>query len=190
VAFTDAQQAVVDQLAVEAGPVTWSSQPSPGGWVASKRAGGWADADPATVRFRKSRAFGSCELHSVTFINRQGMPMRALARAWRQPGGDWAAAPMGGGSGRGPHRPRPWVNFAAQWNSEMFAAGGEVIGADCEQARLVRLGFADGTVLEDSVDDGVVLFFAAAGVAFPARVEVFGDGGAVLASYDDFDYLD
>jgi hypothetical protein len=190
VAFTEAQQAVVDELAAEPGPVTWSGPPSPGGWVASRRAGGWADADPATVRFRKSRSFPACELHSVTFTTRQGMQMRALARAWRRPGGGWAAAPIGGGSGRGPGRPRPWVNFGAQWNSEMFAGGGEVIGTDCELARLVRLGFRDGTQLEDSVDDGIVLFFATPGVRFPATVEILGSGGTVLASYPDFDYLD
>jgi hypothetical protein len=190
VAFTEAQQAVVDELAAQPGPVTWCSPPSPGGWVASTRAGGWADADPATVRFRKSRSFPSCELHSVTFTTRRGAQMRALARAWRKHDGSWAASPVGGGSGPGPRRPRPWVNFSAQWSSEMFTAGGEVIGTGCELARLVRLRFADGTALDDSVDDAIVLFFSTPGVAFPATVEVLGAGGDVLASYPDFDYLD
>jgi hypothetical protein len=190
VAFTEGQQAVVDELAAEPGPVTWSSPPSPGGWVASTRAGGWADADPATVRFRKSRSFPACELHSVTFTTRRGTQMRALARAWPKPDGGWAAVPVGGGSGPGPRRPRPWVNLSAQWSAEMFTAGGEVIGAGCERARLVRLGFADGTVLEDSVDDAIVLFFTTPGVTFPARVDVLGEDGGVLASYPDFDYLD
>jgi hypothetical protein len=190
VTFTEAQQAVVAQLAAEPGRVTWSSPPSPGGWVASTRAAGGWGADPATVRFRKSRAFPSCQLHSVTFSTGSGMPMRALCRAWQLRDGGWAAAPIGCGSGSGPYRARPRVNFAAQGNSEMFAAGGEVIGVGAEQARAVTLGFADGSVLEDTVDDGVVLFLAVAGVAFPATVNVLGEAGAVLASYADFDYLD
>ncbi|HEY6277651.1 MAG TPA: hypothetical protein VIX86_15105 [Streptosporangiaceae bacterium] len=78
------------------------------------------------------------------------------------------------------------MNFAAQWNAELFAAGGHVIGAGADQARLVRLVFADGTELADSVDNGVVLFFTVPGVAFPARVTIVGGESDALADYEEF----
>jgi hypothetical protein len=94
---------------------------STGGWVASVRSGG-EGADPATVRFRKSRAFDGCELHEVDFLTLSGRPQHMLVRTWQEPDGSWVAAPIGGGGGPGPPRARPWVNFAAQWNTERFSS--------------------------------------------------------------------
>jgi hypothetical protein len=51
---------------------------------------------------------------------------------------------------------------------------------------MVRLTFADGTAIEDTVDDGVVLLCVSAGVTFPARVEIVDAAGDVLAEYDEF----
>ncbi len=144
--LTGAEQAVFDHLAAAPGPVTWVSPPSPGGWAASTATGGGAGADPATVRFRKSRAFPGCQLHEVEFAHPR-RPARSTARPHlagtrRHPG--WplpsAAAPAGG-----PYRSKPWVNFAAQWNAQLFAAGGPVTGQGAEAAHLVRLTFAGGT---------------------------------------------
>jgi hypothetical protein len=188
--FTGAEQAVVDHLAAAPGRVTWVSPPSPGGWVASARSGGGAGADPATIRFRKSRAFPSCQLHEVDFVTRDGRPQHMLARTWQEPDGSWVAAPMGGGGGRQPDRSRPRVNFAAGWNAQLFAAGGQVTGQSAEAAHLVRLTFADGTAIHDIVDNGVVLFFTTPGVTFPARVEILSTASDVLAEYDEFNDLE
>lgn len=165
------------------------SPPSPGGWVASTRSGGGAGADPATVRFRKSRAFPGCHLHEVHFVTRGGGPQDMLVRTWQEPDGSWIAAPIGGG-GSGPYRSRPWVNFAAQSNAQQFAAGGHVTGHGAEAAHLVRLTFADGTAIEDMAENGVVLFFASPGVTFPARIEILSAAGELLAEYDEFDDLE
>lgn len=188
--LTGAEQAVFDHLVAVPGPVTWVSPRSPGGWVASTRSGGGAGAGPVTVRFRKSRAFPGCRLHEVDFVTRDGRPQNMLVRTWQEPDGSWAAAPIGGGGGRQPHRSRPWVNFAAQWNAQQFAAGGQVTGQGAEAAHLVRLTFADGTAIEDMVEHGAVLFFASPGVTFPARVEILDTAGDILAQYDEFDDLE
>ena len=45
---------------------------------------------------------------------------------------------------------------------------------------------ADGTTIEDTVDNGVVLFFASPGVTLPAKVAILGTAGNVLAEYDEF----
>jgi hypothetical protein len=184
--LTAAEQAVVDHLTAGPGPVTWIGPRSPGGWVASTRGGGGLGADPATIRFRKTRAFADCQLHEVEFTGRDGRQERWLVRTWQGPGGSWMADPIGGGSGAGPYRSKPWVNFAAQWGADRFAAGGEVIGQGAEAAHLVRLVFADGTRLEDELENGIVLFLASPGVPFPAAVEILNESGEVLSEYNEF----
>ena len=151
--LTEAEQAVFDHLTAEPGSVTWAGPRSPAGWQASKGGPGGAGADPATVRFRRSRAFPGCQMHSVDFADADGRAAHALVRTWQGPRGAWLVRPIGGGSGPGPYRSRSWVNFAAQWSADMFAAGGHVIGRDAELAHLVRLTFADGTVLDDVVEN-------------------------------------
>ena len=188
--LTSAEQAIVDHLAAEPGSVTWASPASPGGWVASVRSGGGEGANPATVRFRKSRTFASCQLHEVEYATRSGRPQRMLVRTWQKPGGSWVADPIGGGGGPDPYRPRPWFNFAAQWSTDLFAAGGRVTGEGSEPARLVRLTFADGTILEDVVHNSVVLFFASPGVTFPATVQILNAADDILASYQEFNDLE
>ena len=191
--LTEAEQAAFDHLAATPGPVTWASPPSPGGWAATVRNGGGAGADPATVRFVKSRAFPGCQLHEAEFVTRDGQARHMLVRTWQQPDGSWMAAPIGGGGGGGgggPYRSSPWVNFAAGWNAQQFAGAGHVTGQGAETACQVRLTFADGTSIEDTVDNGVVLFFASPGATFPARVEILGTAGNVLAEYDEFTDLE
>ena len=186
-AWTQAEQAVADYLAAEPGPLLGAGPPSPGGWVASVRAGGGAGADLATVWFRKTRVFPACQMHSVVFATPAGRPRSSVLRTWRQPGGTWAVGPIGGGGGPGPYRSRPWVNFSAQFRTDLFAAGGEVIGEGAEQAATVRLTFTNGTAIEDTVENGVVLFATSPGPESRARVEILSDAGAVLAEYDEFD---
>jgi hypothetical protein len=184
--LTAAEQAAFDHLVAQPGPVTWASPPSPGGWMALTRDPGGAGADPATVQFAKTRAFPGCQLHEADFATHDGHPQHMLLRTWQQPDGSWAADPIGGGGSAGPYRSRPWVNFAAAWNAHLFAAGGHVTGQGAEAARLVRLTFADGTSIKDTVDNGVVLFFTSPGVTFPAKVEILGTAGNTLADYDEF----
>jgi hypothetical protein len=146
VSLTEAEQAVAEYLAAEPGPVTWTGPPGLSGWAATIPPGGGEGADPATVRFSKSRAFPGCQLHQVEFTNHNGHPQRLLVRTWQQADGTWVADPIGGGGGADPYRPRPWVNFAAAWSAELFAAGGTVTGngaeAGCTGGRRSRLSGA------------------------------------------------
>jgi hypothetical protein len=185
VMLTEAEQAVFDHLVAEPGPVRSAGPASPG-WSAATVSSGGEGADPATVQFRRTRAFPSCQLHSVTFGARDGSPCSFILRTWQDAGGTWAVGPIGGGGGPGPHRSSPWVNFAAQLGADSFAGGGEVIGDGAERAHRVRLTFADGIAVEDTVENGVVLFFTSPGGSCPARVEIFSDPGEALASYDEF----
>jgi hypothetical protein len=186
VALTPSQRAVFDYLVAREATPHRVSPSGQHGWVAYTSSGGGAGADPGTVEFRKTRAFAECELHDTAFRTTDGQQWELLLRAWQRPGGDWVAEPIGGGGGGQPRRPRPWVNFAATWGGTLFAAGGEIIGDGCEQARLVRLTFADGTAVQDGTDHGVVLFFVPHAVPFPASVRILGQDGTVLADYEEF----
>lgn len=184
--LTEAEQAVFDHFVAELGPVLRASPQGRGGWVASVQPDGGEGADPATVQFSKTRIFPACQLHYVTFATREGNARIAIIRTWQDAGGTWTVGPIGGGGGSGPYRSSPWVNFAAQLGADSFAGGGEVIGDGAERAHRVRLTFADGIAAEDTVENGVVLFFASPGVDCPARVEIFSAAGEALASYDEF----
>lgn len=167
----EAQQAVRDHLLRREDPGT-------------SRA--FAVADPATISFRKSRSFPSCLLHAVTYVGGLGIEVAAVIRT--RPDGDrsWLVHSMGGGGTDGPSPPRPWFNFAGGFSAHEFAAGGEVVGRGSDDAQVVRFTFANGVTAEDTLDDGIGLFFAPDHVVPPARVEIFDERGATLADYGEF----
>lgn len=186
--LSDSQRAVVDFLVEPRGaqctPGRSAAHPTP----SSCR--GLPLARPESVRFLKTRAFDRCELHAVAYsAAAAGHPLQLVVRTARGDDGDLRVSVVGGGSAGRLERERPWVNLTAQWGST-FRAGGAVIGAGSERAGSVRLRFADGTAVEDSVDAGWVLFEVGHGVAFPAEVEVRDAAGAVLAAYSEFDGFD
>ena len=92
--------------------------------------------------------------------------------------GTWAISPIGEGGRPGPDRRRPWVNFTARFRTGSLRGGGEVIGDGAEQAGLVRLTFTSGTAIEDTVENGVVLFAASPGVESRARVEILSSAAS------------
>lgn len=156
------------------------------GWSSSIRHGGGPGADPATIEFVKTRSFSTCQLHSVSYVNHRGWTMHDLIRTWQEPEGAWRVHVHGGGAGPDPLRNRPWVNFCAGFGPQNFSGGGHVVGDGAEKATSVRLTFANDIVIEDTVDNGVVLFFESRAVVAPADVSVFDRDGALLVSYPEF----
>lgn len=180
--LTEVQRAILDLLSDSAPPrqTRWG----PGGWVVGV-GGGWG-ADPATVRFLKSKAGEGWDLHAVAFTTTGGQPRRAILRARFEPAGGWRVQTIGGGGDGGPHRERPWVNFTANSGPHEFRAGGQVVGDGADRAATVRITFPDGTVEEDRVDSGTVSFSLERGMNFPAEVEMLDDTGATLSRYTEF----
>jgi hypothetical protein len=184
-AETDAEEAIVATLVRESEvPITGKIGGS--GWTASVGDGGGPGADPATIVFQKTRILPTCEMRSVAFTNHRGIQVEWIVRTWQNSDCSWVVAPIGGG-GHAPRRTKPWVNFAAHFGPEHFAAGGHVEGRGSEQAANVRLIFADGFMLEDSVDAGIVLYFEPRSPAFPADVEILDEHGGLLTKYKEFD---
>jgi hypothetical protein len=148
--------------------------------------GGGPGADPSSIVFQKTRVFATCQMHSVAFSNRRG-PRVLVIRTWQGPDGAWIVAPVGGGSPGPSRRTKPWVNFTAGFGAHGFAAGCYLEGTGSELARSVRLTFANGIVVTDALDNGIVLFFEPRPVGFPADVEILSGQGERLASYTAFD---
>jgi len=78
------------------------------------------------------------------------------------------------------------VNICAGFGPQDFTGGGHVVGDGAEKAASVRLTFANDIVIEDTIDNGVVLFYEPHNVVMPTDVTIVDDGGNVLATYQEF----
>lgn len=180
------RQAVVTHLVQRPEPIEGAEQTGRSGWSSSVRYAGGPGADPDSIEFVKTRSFSSCHLHSVSYINHRSWTMHDLIKTWQEPDGVWRVHVCGGGAGPDPHRNRPWVNFIAGFGPQDFSGGGNVVGDGAEKADSVRLTFANDIVIEDTVDNGVVLFFEPRAVVCPADVSILDRDGTTLVSYQEF----
>jgi hypothetical protein len=185
------QQAILDHLA---GPLgTWEpvGPPGAGGWQAGTVRGGRSDVvDLHSVRVVKQRRLpGRCVVYATYAVVRSLHPLgphdaRAVLEAWPgADGGGWIARDVSSGGGDEPHRTRPWVNLGAGGWPDRFSAGGTVHGAGHAIAR-VRLHFANGIVLDDDVQDGVVLFATDSPVQTPATAVLIDSAGAEVRAHE------
>ena len=152
---------------------------------------GWArdgmpqPADPKTIVFRKERAGTTRRIFAVSYSDSAfGHPHFDIVGVNQQEDGSWSAGGGAGGSGGGPVRDKPWVNFAGWWGVDLFCAGGQVIGTGADQAQRVELSFVDGTTVGDSVDDGVVLFLIEHSVELPATAITLDVNGVQLSTQE------
>ena len=184
-AHSDARQAIIERLTRPPGRLL-SERPSAGGWTAQLRRAGGAEADPSTIRFLKERSVGGKQLHAVAFQTIAGHSRHFVIGVVHDRTGAWEVSGMAGGGGSDPHRDRPWVNFAGWGWPGGFSGGGRVVGSGCEEATRVRLRFKNGVELEDTVDDGLVLFIADRVVKVPASADILDSAGLPMASHPAF----
>jgi hypothetical protein len=182
----DPREAVIQQLCAPPAIPT-SERTSEGGITLTTFAPGvpWS-ADPNTVVFRKERDGTRTRLFNVSYSDTSGQAHVDIVGVTRQPDGSWLATGSAGGSGYKPARDKPWVNFGGWWGPDVFCAGGDLVGSGAELARHVQLVFGDGTVIEDTVDDGLVLFLIERGVQPPATARILGANGDLLATHPAF----
>jgi hypothetical protein len=155
-----------------------------GGWSSSTEYTGGPGADPTSIRFVKSKEFTSCQLHEVDYASHRGLSMNVLFKTWRD-AGEWRVHPCGGGAGPHPHRNQPWVNMTAGFGADGFTGGGHVVGDGAVEVAAVRLRFAGGITIEDTVDHGVVLFFDPRTAVMPVEVDMLSASGEVLRTYQE-----
>ncbi len=187
-ADSDPHQVIREHLSVPR--VVISDTPVPGtrGWR-SQQAHGGMGADAATLRFLKERGIPRRQVHAVAFDMPEGRRIRFTCYLAQDEAGDWRFEGGAGGSAEEmPARAAPWVNLGGGGWPANFYAGGIVSDNGLDVAR-VRLIAANGTIMEDTVDAGEVLFVTDQRVELPIRVELYDRAGQMVAQHSAFERI-
>ena len=181
-ANSDFRQAIIDQLSAPAVPI--SNKQSGGGWRSVTSRGIGARAE--TIQFGKQRSIPDHLVQFVTFEDIQGMKMDFTCYLIQADQGKWKFAGGAGGSGgQKAVREHPWVNLGGGGWPDHFYAGGHVIDNGLDIVR-VRLVANNGTVLEDTVQDGIALFVTASRVELPLQAELYDREDRLVGSHSVF----
>jgi hypothetical protein len=160
-----------------------------GGWVARTGSGGF-DALPESLEFVKERHLPRRAAYNTRFTTRQGRRMRFTVSLAQADNGAWRV--MGGAGGGAdeamngaPTRDHPWANLGGGGWTRQFYAGGAIEENGGAVTR-VRLRSANGMEMEDTVEDGEVLFLTDDEVQTPVQVELYDGGGNLIGSHTAF----
>lgn len=181
----DPKQVIIDY--VRASSVISSDTPVPqtSGWRKQESRGGFS-AKPETIRFLKERSLLHCQLHFVTFEDEQGHQTHLSCYVIEENDGTWNMYGGSGGAGRGPQRTSPWANLGGGGWPNQFYAGGYVQDNGQDVVR-VRLLSHNGVLLEDSVDNGIVLFLSDQPIEQPLQATLYDRQGALVGTHTVFD---
>ena len=161
----------------------------PSGWVASTGGGG-LDALPESVMFVKERHLPNRAAYNVRFTDSQGMKRRFTILLTQGDDGVWQVMGGAGGAAKeppqsAPKRGHPWVNLGSGGWPRQFYAGGAIEEDNGAVAR-VRLRSANGIEMEDTVEQGEVLFLSADAIQTPLDVELYDGAGNLIARHTAF----
>ncbi|HLI09772.1 MAG TPA: hypothetical protein VKV40_24645 [Ktedonobacteraceae bacterium] len=188
-AENDPRQVIIDYICRPRGPIIEErSMPVPPGkqgnaWRAITRAPGGMGARVSTIQFLQQRSISDRQLHLVEFEDEEGRLDSWLCSVLLEPDGHWRYS-GGANVSRAetmPKREHPWANLAGGWNVNLFWAGGRVLDNGLNVVR-VRLVAEDGTVLEDTVQDGIVMFISNETLSIPVRVELYDDSATLVGT--------
>ena len=139
-----------------------------------------------TLRFLKERAIEGRQVHSVVFENEQGDEMHFTCYIEQNAQGNWQFRGAAGdgivGHNPGPVVERAWANLNGGGMPNHFYAGGFV--ADHGQGvTKVRLIAKCGTTIEDTVEDGMVLFLTDQPVDLPIEAELYDQDNKLVYTH-------
>lgn len=135
-----------------------------------------------TLRFLKERHTADREVHFVVFEDQKGHKMHFTCYVVKNAKGDWQfrGAEGDGITGTpGPVMEKAWANLGGGGMPDHFYAGGYVAdhGLDVTYVRLVA---KNGTMVEDNVEDGIVLFLTDQTVTLPIEAELYNRSGQLV----------
>jgi hypothetical protein len=145
-----------------------------------------------TVQFLKARLLPTHQLHLIAFQDTSGQTWQWLSFLTQREDGSWVVQTSGGNlKTEQPFVPvdRPSVQFHSgqqmrtdrQGNATYeFRAGGEVFdnGFDITRVRLIA---PNGHMLEDTVQDGLVLFWSTENIGLSLQAELYNRAGKVVS---------
>jgi hypothetical protein len=179
------EDVIRDYLSSPRMPVAPQLVPGTVGWRSEVSWGG-CDAQPETMRFLKARSIPGWQVHAVTFQTRSGQAMSWVCSVLRDDTGDWRFVGGAGGAADGsPQRDEPWVNLGGGGWPAQFYAGGCVLDHGRGVVR-VRLRAANSVVMEDTVDDGLILFLTDSMAQLPIEAELMDGVGTIVSRHVAF----
>lgn len=136
-----------------------------------------------TLRFIKERMLPGRIAYIAIFENEQGNEVFFTCYVEQNAAGNWQFRGAAGdgimGSNPGPIMERAWANLSGGGMPDHFYAGGFV--ADHGQGVAhVRLIAKCGTVVEDDIEDGMVLFLTAQPMDLPIQAELYDSAGSLI----------
>jgi hypothetical protein len=149
----------------------------------------FAEFDLATIRSLKAHRDPLHQVHDVTALDTTGQPRRFTFLPERKDGG-WGARTMGcGPEEKLDELPelvdRPWIRLTQHQETQLhgnseFYAYGEVFDKGYQIVR-VRLFDQGELVLEDTVQDGIVLFSGEQEPIYPLQLELYNNSGTLVS---------
>lgn len=138
-----------------------------------------------SVHILNQRALPGRQLYGVTFTDTQGREIFCACEVRQQEGGMWSAQDSAGGGLSGPRWETPRANLGGSPGNEASGAyfGGPVQSDPAGKVARVRLISADGVILEDTVEEGVILFQAEGPVSLPLSAELYDQAGMLVTEH-------
>jgi hypothetical protein len=139
-------------------------------------------AQPRSVQVLKQRDLPGRRLYAVSFTTPDGRAGFCVCelRQWRD--GLWSAHGSAGGGRGGGQQERPFANFGGSPGNDSSGCyfGGLLESGFARDVALVCLVSADGVTLEDTVEQGVVLFQGEGPVRLPLSTELYDHTGKLV----------
>jgi hypothetical protein len=121
-------------------------------------------------------------VHFVIFEDQKGQKMHFTCYVVKSFNGDWQFKGAAGDSITGTPGPvveQAWANLGGGGMPDHFYAGGYVADHALDVAQ-VRLVAKNGTVIEDTVEDSIVLFLTDQIVTLPIEAELYNRNGQLV----------
>jgi len=185
----DPKQTIIDflstPLAESNSPLIVESDSRP--LKAVLRTSGGLGAITSTIQFLKERTLPRHQAYIVSFEDGKGQKWEFICFIVQEEQNNWV---FKGGSGGSPdqtvERKQPWANLSGGWTEGGFYAGGRVHDNEFGTVR-VSLFSNDGLILEDTVDDGRVLFLTdKENVLAPVQARLYASPGRLVSSHTVF----
>ncbi|GHO87939.1 hypothetical protein [Dictyobacter formicarum] len=139
-----------------------------------------------TLQFLKERSLPGRRAYIAVFENEQGKEVYFTCYVEEDAHGNWQFRGAAGdgimGTNPGPIVERAWANLGGGGMPDHFYAGGLVADHDQNVAR-VRLIAKNGTVIEDEVENGMVLFLSGQRIDLPIQAELYDAAGNLIYSH-------
>jgi hypothetical protein len=144
-----------------------------------------AQEEQRTLQFLKERCIPGRQVYFVLFEDGKGQKVHFTCYVVQDAQGNWqfrGAAGDGITGTPGPVVERAWANLGGGGMPDHFHAGGYIAdhGLDVVHVRLVA---KNGTILEDTVEDGIVLFLTDKLVTLPIQAELYDRAGKLVYTH-------